>query len=351
MKQAIRAYDNILELVGQTPLIRLNKITADIPGQFFAKFEAFNPGHSNKDRIALYIIEEAERTGLLKPGDTIIETTSGNTGFSIAMVSLVKGYECILAVSSKSSTDKINMLRAMGAKVYVCPANVAADDPRSYYQVAKRLHQEIHGSIYINQYFNDLNARAHYLSTGKEIWEHTAGQITHLVAPSGTGGTISGSAQYLKEQNPDIQIIGVDAYGSVLKKYHETQELDTNEIYPYRIEGLGKNLIPTATDFQSIDFFEKVNDEDSAHRARLVTQMEGMFVGYTCGAAMQAVAQLAERNYFKPSDVVVVMFPDHGSRYLSKIYSQEWMNEQGFFDSQHNEDPKRVEFINEMKGE
>ena len=216
--------DNILSLIGGTPLIRLKKVVKGFNGNFFTKFEAFNPGHSNKDRIALHIIKEAEKKGILKPGDTIIETTSGNTGFSLAMVSLIKGYDCILAVSSKSSKDKINMLNAMGAKVYVCPANVSAEDSRSYYQVAKNLHDEIKGSVYINQYFNELNIEAHYKTTGPEIWDQTDGKITHLVACSGTGGTISGCAKFLKEQNPDIEIIGVDAYGSVLKKYHETRE-------------------------------------------------------------------------------------------------------------------------------
>ena len=238
------------------------------------------------------------------------------------------------------------MLSAMGAQVHVCPANVAVDDPRSYYEVAKRLHSEIKESVYINQYFNDLNVEAHYRSTGPEIWKQTKREITHLVASSGTGGTISGSAKFLKEQNPNIQIIGVDAYGSVLKKYHETQELDPNEIYPYRIEGLGKNLIPTATHFEYIDRFVKVTDEESAHAARNVTRAEGMFVGYTSGAAMQAINQLAEEDFFDNDSKVVVMFPDHGSRYMSKIYSEEWMEEQGFFDSDH-ESQQHIKYINE----
>ena len=337
--------DNILSLIGGTPLIRLKKVVKGFNGNFFTKFEAFNPGHSNKDRIALHIIKEAENKGILKPGDTIIETTSGNTGFSLAMVSLIKGYDCILAVSSKSSRDKINMLNAMGAKVYVCPANVSAEDSRSYYQVAKNLHDEIKGSVYINQYFNELNIEAHYKTTGPEIWNQTDGKITHLVACSGTGGTISGCAKFLKEQNPDIEIIGVDAYGSVLKKYHETRELDTDEIYPYRIEGLGKNLIPTATDFDSIDLFVKVTDEDSAHTAREITRKEGLFVGYTSGAAMQAVKQLNQSGMFKDDDCVVVVFPDHGSRYMTKIYSDDWMNDQGFFDSDNQKDAHKIEYI------
>ena len=345
MSSGIQSVPNLLSLVGNTPLIELKKIVAGFTGNFYAKWEAYNPGHSNKDRIALHIIEEAERQGLIRENTTIIETTSGNTGFSLAMVSMIKGYDCILAVSSKSSEDKINMLRSMGAKVYVCPANVKADDPRSYYQVAKRIHEETKDSIYINQYFNDLNAQAHYNTTGPEIWKQTNGEITHLVACSGTGGTISGCAKYLKEQNPNIRIIGVDAYGSVLKKYHETQELDPKEIYPYRIEGLGKNLIPTATNFDVIDKFIKVSDEESAHTARETTKKEGMFVGYTCGAAVQAIKQLAAEGEFDENSNIVAIFPDHGSRYMSKIYSDQWMKEQGFFDADHAKDPKKVEYI------
>jgi cystathionine beta-synthase len=313
-------------------------------GNYFAKVEAFNPGHSTKDRIALYIINEAEKKGILKPGDTIIETTSGNTGFSIAMVSIIKGYNCILAVSSKSSKDKIDMLKSMGAKVYVCPAHVSADDPRSYYQVAKRLHEETKGSVYINQYFNSLNIDAHYNSTGPEIWNQTNGKITHLVACSGTGGTISGTARFLKEQNPDIKVIGIDAYGSVLQKYHETRQFDSNEIYPYRIEGLGKNLIPAATDFDYIDRFIKVTDETSAHTAREIARTEGLFVGYTSGAAMQGLKLLEEEGVFDENSNIVVIFPDHGSRYMSKIYSDDWMNQQGFIDSETKE-TATIEYI------
>jgi len=344
MERASEITESVLDLIGNTPLIRLNKITKNLKGTFYAKFEGFNPGHSTKDRIALHIIEDAERKGILKKGDTIIETTSGNTGFSLAMVSIIKGYDCILAVSSKSSLDKIDMLKAMGAKVYVCPANVSADDPRSYYQVAKRLHSENADSVYINQYFNYLNIDAHYRTTGPEIWNQTKGKVTHLIAASGTGGTISGTAKYLKEQNPDIQILGVDAFGSVLKKFHETGELDPNEIYPYRIEGLGKNLIPTATSFDLIDKFEKVSDEDSAHRGREIALTEGIFAGYTSGAAMQATFQYAEKGEFDENSVVVVIFPDHGSRYMSKIYNDNWMREQGFFDTQ-KQAQSEVEFI------
>ena len=345
MKKNKNVVNNLLELVGNTPMVKIDNLTKDFPGTFLAKLESANPGHSSKDRIALHIVESAEKKGILKPGDTIIETTSGNTGFSLAMVSLIKGYKCILAVSSKSSTDKIDMLKAMGAKVYVCPANVPADDPRSYYEVAKRLHNEIKGSIYINQYFNDLNADAHYSSTGPEIWNQTNGNITHLIVCSGTGGTISGTARYLKEKNPNIKVIGVDAYGSVLKKYHETGEFDENEIYPYRIEGLGKNLIPSVTDFEIIDRYVKVTDEDSAHSARQLVKYEGIFVGYTSGAAFQAIKQLNDEKEFNKSDVIVVIFPDHGSRYLSKIYSDKWMENQGFSDSKREINNNDIQYI------
>jgi len=336
--------NNILDLIGNTPLIKLNKVTSNLIGNFYAKYEGFNPGHSMKDRIALHIIEEAERKGLLKEGSTVIETTSGNTGFSMALVSIIKGYKCILAVSSKASKGKINMLKAMGAKVYVCPAHVKADDPRSYYEVAKRLHSETVNSIYINQYFNELNAEAHYRSTGPEIWEQTDGEVTHVIAASGTGGTISGVAKFLKEKNPAIKILGVDAFGSILKKYHETGEFDKNEIYPYRIEGLGKNLIPTATNFDVIDTFEKVTDEDSAHKARKLAVTEGLFVGYTSGAVLQAAIQYAKKGFFNKNSKVVLIFPDHGSRYMEKIYSDEWMNEQGFLETKKPAH-KEVEFV------
>ena len=345
MKKNKNVVNNLLELVGNTPMVKIDNLTRGFKGTILAKLESANPGHSSKDRIALHIVESAEKKGILNPGDTIIETTSGNTGFSLAMVSLIKGYKCILAVSSKSSTDKIDMLKAMGATVYVCPANVSADDPRSYYEVAKRLHSEIKGSIYINQYFNDLNADAHYSSTGPEIWDQTEGKITHLIVCSGTGGTISGTARYLKEKNPNIKVIGVDAYGSVLKKYHETGEFDENEIYPYRIEGLGKNLIPSVTDFEIIDRYVKVTDEDSAHSARQLVKYEGIFVGYTSGAAFQAVKQLNDEKEFNESDLIVVIFPDHGSRYLSKIYSDKWMEDQGFSDSKREINNNDIQYI------
>ncbi|MCG8748864.1 pyridoxal-phosphate dependent enzyme [Tenacibaculum finnmarkense] len=324
--------NSILDLIGQTPMVRLAKITKNFLGTYYAKVEAFNPGHSAKDRIALHIIESAEKKGILKKGDTIVETTSGNTGFSLAMISVIKGYKCILAVSDKSSQDKIDMLKSMGAQVHVCPANVPADDARSYYEVAKRLHKENPGSIYINQYFNELNIEAHYKSTGPEIWKQTKGKVTHVVIASGTGGTISGTGKYLKEKNPKIKVLGVDAIGSVLKKYHETGEFDENEISPYKIEGLGKNLIPTATDFDVIDIYEKVSDKDAALTARKLVKTEGLFCGYTSGAVLQATEQYNEKGYFDKDSVVVLLLPDHGSRYMNKIYSDTWMKEQGFLE-------------------
>ncbi|QNM86514.1 pyridoxal-phosphate dependent enzyme [Polaribacter pectinis] len=324
--------NSILELVGETPLIKLHKITKKLKGSYFAKIEAFNPGHSAKDRIALHIVNTAEKKGILKKGATIVETTSGNTGFSLAMISLVKGYKCILAVSDKSSQDKIELLKTMGAEVHVCPANVPPEDPRSYYEVAKTIHKKTKNSVYINQYFNELNIEAHYRTTGPEIWKQTEGKITHLVVASGTGGTISGTGKYLKEQNPNIKVLGVDAIGSVLKKYHETKELDLNEVSPYKIEGLGKNLIPTATDFDVIDVYEKVSDKDAAIQARETLKKEGLFCGYTTGAVVQATKQYAALDMFDENSFVVLIFPDHGSRYLNKIYSNSWMQEQGFLE-------------------
>src|SRR5690554_5520891 len=344
MKEKIEAHESILELIGNTPLVKLNRITNEIPGSFYAKLEAFNPGHSAKDRIALHIINKAEALGILKPGSIIVETTSGNTGFSLAMIAMVKGYECILAVSDKSSLDKVDMLRAMGAKVYLCPASVEPEDPRSYYSVAKRVHEETPGSIYINQYFNELNTEAHYLTTGPEIWQQTKGQITHLVACSGTGGTISGSAKYLKEQNPDINVIGVDAYGSIIQKFHETGEIDMNEAYSYKIEGMGKNLIPSTTLFDQINRFVKVTDAEAAFAARDLAHQEGMFMGYTSGAVIQAVKQLANENTFDVNSKVVVILPDHGSRYMTKIYSDPWMEAQGFL-KDHPTEQNEVVYI------
>ena len=322
--------NTILDLVGETPMVKLQRVTKKLKGSYFAKLEAFNPGLSQKDRIALHIVENAEQKGILKKGATIVETTSGNTGYSLAMIGLVKGYKCILAVSDKSSQDKIDLLKTMGAEVHVCPANVAADDPRSYYEIAKRIHKKTQNSVYINQYFNELNTDAHYKTTGPEIWKQTKGKITHLVAASGTGGTISGTGRYLKEQNPNIKILGVDAIGSVLKKYHETGELDLKEVSPYKIEGLGKNLIPTATDFDVIDVYEKVSDKEAAFAAREIVKKEGIFCGYTSGAVLQAVKQYESKDYFKEDSFIVLIFPDHGSRYMNKIYNDIWMKDQGF---------------------
>ena len=329
--ESLNVHSSLLQLIGNTPLLELHKITKGLKGRYFAKLEAFNVGHSAKDRVAKYIVEDAERKGLLKPGSTIVETSSGNTGYSLAMISALRGYRCIIAISDKSSHDKVEMLQALGAEVHLCPANFAPDDPRSYYEVAKRIHSEIPDSIYINQYFNPLNPESHY-QTGREIWEQTQGEITHVVVCSGTGGTISGIAHYLKEQNPRVQVLGVDAYGSAIKKYHETREFDPAEVYPYKIEGIGKNLIPTATDFDVIDEFIKVTDKDAALMARKLARTEGLFMGYTSGAAIQAVKQYAEAGKFDENSIVVVLFADHGSRYMNKIYSDDWMKKQGFID-------------------
>ena len=323
-------YDNILGLIGHTPLVKLNAVTKDIPATVYAKLESYNPGHSTKDRIAIHIIEAAEKKGLLQPGSTIVETTSGNTGFSIAMVSIIKGYKCILAVSDKTKAEKISYLKALGATVYICPANVAPDDPRSYYEVAKKIAAEIPGSLYINQYFNELNIDAHYQSTGPEIWDQTEGKITHLIACTGTGGTLSGSAKFLKEKNPNIKIIGVDAFGSILKGFHDTGKINKEDIHPYQIEGMGKNLIPSALLFDLVDDFVRVNDEMSAYMTREIALKEAIMGGYTTGAVVQGLLQYSNSHQFSLNDVVVAIFPDHGSRYITKVYSDDWMKEQGF---------------------
>ncbi|MBS1571863.1 MAG: cysteine synthase family protein [Bacteroidetes bacterium] len=323
-------YNNILGMIGNTPLVKLNEVTKNIPATVYAKLESFNPGHSTKDRIALHIIEVAEKKGLLKPGATIVETTSGNTGFSIAMVSIIKGYKCILSVSDKTKAEKIAYLKALGAEVHICPASVPAEDPRSYYEVAKRIAAETPNSIYINQYFNELNIEAHYLTTGPELWEQTEGKITHIIACTGTGGTLSGTAKYLKEKNPNIKVIGVDADGSILKTYHETGKINLDEIHSYQIEGLGKNLIPGALLFDQVDEFVRVNDEMSAYCTREIALKEAIMGGYTTGAVLQALRQYSKENPLKKDDLVVLIFPDHGSRYITKVYSDKWMEEQGF---------------------
>lgn len=321
-------YNNILEAIGQTPLIRLNRINQGIKGTAYAKMEASNPGLSAKDRIAIHMITKAEQEGRLKAGGTIIEATSGNTGFSIAMISAIRGYRCILTVTSKISQEKTNLLKAMGAKVILCPKSVKPDDPRSYYMRAKQFAKEIPNSLYLNQNFNTDNCEAHYLSTGPEIWEQTEGKITHFLCSTGTGGTLSGTAQFLKEKNPDIQIVAIDAYGSVLKKYYETGVYDENEIYPYRIEGTGKNIIPANIKFDLIDRYVKVTDKQSAFKARRLAKQEGLLVGYSSGAVMQGLFEIA--NDLKADDLAVLIFADHGSRYLGKIFNDDWMEEQGF---------------------
>ena len=317
--------NHISDLIGGTPLVKLNKITKDIKATILAKIESFNPGHSIKDRIGLQLIEDAEKAGMLKKGGTIIEATSGNTGMGLALISIKKGYKLICTMSDKQSKEKIDILKAMGAKVHICPTNVSADHPDSYYSVAKKLNTEITNSFYPNQYDNLSNQKAHYLTTGKEIWEQTCGKITHLIAGVGTGGTISGCAKFLKEKNKKIQVWGIDPYGSVFKKYHETNIFDEKEIYPYITEGIGEDIIPENVDFKLIDLFEKVSDKDAALMTRRLARKEGILAGYSCGAALSGLVQL--KHKLKESDVVVVILPDHGSRYLGKIFNDNWMKE------------------------
>jgi cystathionine beta-synthase len=321
-------YNNVLETIGKTPLVRLNRVVTGIPATVYAKLEAFNPGLSAKDRIALHMVERAERLGKLKPGGTVVDATSGNTGFSLAMVCAIRGYRCVLTVTSKISEDKLNNLRAMGAEVILCPQDVKPNDPRSYYRRAEQLAKDIPGAYYVNQNFNPENGEAHYLSTGPEIWEQTQGRVTWLIGSASTGGTLCGSGRYLHEQNPDLRIVAVDAYGSVLKKYHETGVYDENEIYPYRIEGTGKNIIPANVDFELIERFVKVTDRDSAFRARDIARQEGLLVGYSSGAALQCLEQI--KNELTADDVVVLIFADHGCKYVTKIFSDAWMQSQGF---------------------
>ena len=320
-------YNNIIETIGDTPLVRLNKVV-DTDALVLAKIETFNPGHSIKDRMALKMIEDAEQDGRLRKGGTIIEGTSGNTGMGLALVAIQKGYHCIFVLADKQSKEKMDILRAVGAKVEVCPSDVEPEDPRSYYSVSKRLSEEIPNSWYVNQYDNLSNSLAHYEGTGPEIWKQTEGRITHLVSGVGTGGTISGTAKYLKEQNPNIKIWGIDTYGSVFKKYHETGIFDKNEIYPYLTEGIGEDIIPENVDFDLIDKFEKVTDEDAAIYTRKLAKEEGIFAGNSCGAAIKGLLQLKE--HFSKNDVVVVLLHDSGSRYIGKIYNDNWMKEKGF---------------------
>ncbi len=319
---------NILETIGNTPLVKINKITTEIPALVLAKVETFNPGNSVKDRMAVKMIEDAEKDGRLKPGGTIIEGTSGNTGMGLALGAIVKGYKLICVISDKQSKEKMDILKAVGAEVVVCPTNVEPDDPRSYYSVSKRLAEETPNSWYVNQYDNPSNAIAHYEQTGPEIWEQTDGKITHFVVGVGTGGTISGVGKYLKEKNPNIKIWGIDTYGSVFKKYHETGIFDENEIYPYVTEGIGEDILPENVDFSIIDGFEKVTDKDAAVYQRRLALEEGIFVGNSAGSAIKGVLQLKE--HFNSDDVVVVLFHDSGSRYVGKMFNDEWMKEKGW---------------------
>ena len=322
--------ENILETIGQTPLVKMNKLTAELPCLVLAKYETFNPGNSVKDRMAVQMVEDAEKEGKLKPGGTIIEGTSGNTGMGLALAACVKGYKMICVISDKQSKEKIDILKAMGSEVYVCPTDVAPEDPRSYYSTAKRLSEEIPNSWYVNQYDNPSNTKAHLLTTGPEIWEQTQGKVTHFVVGVGTGGTISGVGTYLKSKNPDIKVWGIDTYGSVFKKYHETGIFDPDEIYPYITEGIGEDILPGNVNFDIIDGFTKVTDKDAAVYTRRLAREEGMFLGNSAGAAIKGLLQLKE--HFGPDDVVVVLFHDHGSRYVAKVFNDEWMEKQGFLD-------------------
>lgn len=322
--------NNILETIGNTPLVKINKICQEVDALVLAKVETFNPGNSVKDRMAVKMIEDAEADGRLKPGGTIIEGTSGNTGMGLALGAIVKGYKLICVISDKQSKEKMDILRAVGAEVIVCPTNVEPEDPRSYYSVSKRLATEIPNSWYVNQYDNPSNTIAHYEQTGPEIWEQTEGKITHFVVGVGTGGTISGIGKYLKENNPNIKVWGVDTYGSVFKKYHETGIFDENEIYPYITEGIGEDILPKNVDFSIIDGFTKVTDKDAAIYTRKLAKEEGIFVGNSAGAAIKGLLQLKE--HFKKDDVVVVLFHDHGSRYVGKMFNDDWMRDRGFLE-------------------
>jgi cystathionine beta-synthase len=321
-------YNNILETIGNTPLVKLNKVTAELPCRVMAKIEFFNPGNSIKDRMAVKMVEDAEKEGLLNPGGTIIEGTSGNTGMGLALAAIIKGYKCIFTTNDKQSKEKVDILKALGAEVIVCPTNVEPDDPRSYYSVAKRLAMEIPNAYYINQYNNLSNRQAHFEQTGPEIWKQTDGKITHLVVATGTGGTITGTGAYLREKNPAIKIWAIDSYGSLLKKFHDCGEVDMNEVYPYITEGIGEDFVPDNYDMKVIDHFEKVTDKDGALMARRIAKEEGIFVGYSAGSAIAGLLQL--KTKLKPDDLVVVIFHDHGSRYVAKIYNDQWMMERGF---------------------
>jgi cystathionine beta-synthase len=329
----MKVFNNILETIGNTPLVRLNRLTKDVKATVLAKVETTNPGNSVKDRMAVKMIEDAEKAGLIKPGATVIEGTSGNTGMGLALACIIKGYKLICVLNDKQSKEKMDILRAVGAEVVVCPTAVEPTDPRSYYSVSRRLAQEIPNSWYVNQYDNLSNRQAHYESTGPEIWEQTEGKITHFVVGVGTGGTISGVGKYLKEKNPNIKIWGIDTYGSVFKKYKETGIFDENEIYPYITEGIGEDILPANVDFDIIDRFEKVTDKDAAVFTRKLAREEGIFVGNSAGSAIKGVLQL--QNELSENDVVVVLFHDHGSRYVGKIFNDDWMRERGFLEEEN----------------
>jgi cystathionine beta-synthase len=331
-KTSMNYHQNILSTIGNTPLVQLHKVVAGVPALVLMKVETFNPGHSIKDRMALKMILDAEARGDLKPGGTIIECTSGNTGMGLAIAAAVKGYKCIFTTTDKQSKEKMDLLRALGAEVIVCPTNVESHDPRSYYSVAARLSKETPNSYWCNQYDNLSNRQAHYESTGPEIWQQTAGRITHMLTGVGTGGTISGTGRYLKEQNPQVKIWGIDTFGSVLKKYHETREFDEKEIYPYITEGIGEDIIPQNIDFDIIDHLEKVTDKDGALMARRLAREEGIMLGYSAGSALAGLLQL--KDQLTADDVVVVVIHDHGSRYVGKIYNDDWMRERGFLDTE-----------------
>lgn len=333
-------YNNILETIGNTPLVKVNKITKDLPGEYYIKLETVNPGNSIKDRMALKMIEEAEKQGLLKPGGTIIEGTSGNTGMGLAIAAVLKGYKCIFTTTDKQSKEKIDALRAFGAEVIVCPTDVEPEDPKSYYSVSSRLAKEIPNAWKPNQYDNLSNTQAHYEQTGPEIWEQTQGKITHLVVGVGTGGTISGTGKYLKEQNSNIKVLGIDTYGSVFKKYKETGVFDKNEIYPYITEGIGEDFLPQNVNFDIIDYFEKVTDKDAAIMTRRIAREEGIFAGNSAGAAMAGVLQM--KTFFDKNSFVVIIFHDHGSRYLAKMFNDDWMRERGFLSFSK---PKAIDLI------